>query len=364
MTKANASKKNKANEAANKDSSPQDEVEIQTDQSTGGPVASTSQPVAATSQAATTSDNQAISHKLDTLLTSIETMNEQLRQQDLRLRKQEERVSINELSVVAPSAHSSPNRNRQIKKASQLQGDAVPGAGLPSFDHLKTDSRIQAEVERRLQDYQQTSRVDIAGKPVQSLKSGRFRAGVAKIKNHVNWPQDFCSVMSGSKQPTYDELSNEQWIQGFLFCILDEQSTQVRENMLHYLTFLMQDAIELSMNTARKAHAAVLQDMERGKLDWSKPELVEKVKNRNTQRLANSVKTGALSQEKAQTCVHFNRNQCRFDTDHFSNGILYQHACSYCLKETGKKFDHSVAKCLRIKNSRDQNGVKTKESKA
>ena len=51
-------------------------------------------------------------------------------------------------------------------------------------------------------------------------------------------------------------------MQGFLFCILDEENSKIRENMSQYLTYLIQDAIELSMNTARKAHAAVLQDME------------------------------------------------------------------------------------------------------
>ena len=51
--------------------------------------------------------------------------------------------------------------------------------------------------------------------------------------------------------------------------------------MLHYMTYLMQNAIELSMNTARKAHAVVLQDMETGKINWEQLDLVEKVKNRN-----------------------------------------------------------------------------------
>ena len=49
--------------------------------------------------------------------------------------------------------------------------------------------------------------------------------------------------------------------------------------MLQYLTYLMQDAIELSLNTARKAHTVVLQDMEKGKINWEQLNLVEQVKN-------------------------------------------------------------------------------------
>ena len=52
-----------------------------------------------------------------------------------------------------------------------------------------------------------------------------------------------------------------------------------------YFALLMQDTIELSANTARRAHAAVLQEMKRGKLSWADPNLVEKVKVRNTQRI-------------------------------------------------------------------------------
>ena len=55
--------------------------------------------------------------------------------------------------------------------------------------------------------------------------------------------------------------------------------------MLVYFALLMQDAIELSANTARIAHVAVLQEMERGSISWADPDLVEKVKIRNTQRI-------------------------------------------------------------------------------
>ena len=308
-----------------------------------------------------------IAQKLDLLLNSVQTMNEQLQQQDLRLRKQEERVSLNELSVVAPSAQSSPKSDKQSKmKTPKLPGEVSRPAKLP-FEDLKSDSRIQAEVERRLQDYQQTSRTETAGKPVQSLKSGRYRAGVAKIHKHINWPQDFCSVASGNKQPTYDELTNEQWMQGFLFCILEEGNSKIRENMLQYLTYLMQDAIELSMNTARKAHAAVLQDMERGKVSWEELDLVEKIKGRNTQRLVQGHRSSTNTQDRIQPCIHFNKGNCKFESDHVLNNTIYQHVCSYCFRETGRKFEHTMQKCLRMKNGggnikNDQ--VKNKEQKA
>ena len=295
--------------------------------------------------AASGANDTGVSQKLDTLLEAVKNMGDQLRQQDERLRRQEEKTSIHDLSAV-PSAQSSPKHSKQEPMVTKPDK-------LPSFEVLRSDSKIQAEVAKRLNDYQNVSRGEI-GKPTSSLKSGRFRAGVAKVKSHVNWPQDFCVIQIGSKQPTYDELTNEQWVQGFLYCVLEEKDNDIRDNMLQYYALLMQDAIELNIQTAKRAHAAVLQEIERGRADWQQLEVLEKIKNRYTQRLVQNQKVSGTT-GNTQACVHFNKGFCRLDNDHVSGGVLYQHCCSYCLKETGKKFDHPLTKCLRNKSSQGVN---------
>ena len=160
-------------------------------------------------------------------------------------------------------------------------------------------------------------------------------------------------------------MSLDQWVQGMIFCILEQNDAKSRENMLMYLAFLMQDAIELSAHTARRTHAAVPQEMERGKLTWLEPELVEKVQIRNTQRIFQNHKTAPSSGIQTQCCFHFNKGQCKCDNEHIANGILYQHYCSFCMKETQRKYDHSLNKCLRAKNSQSQskcNNMKAKQT--
>ena len=294
-----------------------------------------------------TDQDSSVSKKLDNLLTIVHEMNGQLKDQDARLRKQEEKVSVHELSVV-PSAQSSPKQHRVVER------DPRPKE-VPSFEVLKSDSRIQLEVARRLDEYQNASRVEI-GKPTTVLKSGRYRAGVSKVKVHVNWPQDFCSVPGNAKQPTYDELSCEQWVQGFLYCILEEKDENKREHMLYYHTLLMQDAIELNCQTAKRAHAIILQEIEKGKLTWDNLDQIEKIKNRFTQRVVHTSK--ASTNGGNQACIHYNKGFCKLEGDHISGGVLYQHCCSYCLKETGKKYEHPLVKCLRNKNGQ---GVKKPE---
>ena len=201
-----------------------------------------------------------VSQKLDILLNAVKDMGAQLEDHSERLCKQEERVSIQNI-LALPLAHSSPKATaRSVNESPQSKPDR-----MPSFEALKTDSHIQAEVAKHLHEYQNASSTDGIGKPLATLKSGRYQAGVTKIRTQVNWPQDFCSVPIGSKQPPSDELSNHQWVQGFLFCKLEEKDQNIRESMLQYYTLLIQDAIELNIMTARRAHAALLKRLKKAK---------------------------------------------------------------------------------------------------
>ena len=48
--------------------------------------------------------------------------------------------------------------------------------------------------------------------------------------------------------------------------------------MLEYYALLMQDAAELNFPTVKRAHAAVLQEIERGKVNWDQLDLIENKK--------------------------------------------------------------------------------------
>ena len=153
-------------------------------------------------EGASTSQSQdmSISQKLDVLMNAVQEMGSKVKEQDERLKRPEEKTSISDSSAL-PSAHSSPKAmHSNVQK-------------IPSLDEVKTDMRVQAEVEKRMQQYQNASHTDYSGRPTSTLKSGRYRAGVTKITVPINWPQDLCTVPSGSKQPLYDDMSNEQWVQ-------------------------------------------------------------------------------------------------------------------------------------------------------
>ena len=64
--------------------------------------------------------------------------------------------------------------------------------------------------------------------------------------------------------PTYEDINIYQGVQGFSRCILEEQDAKTRTQMLQYQANLIQDAIELNWTMAKRAHAAVLTEIERG----------------------------------------------------------------------------------------------------
>ena len=137
---------------------------------------------------------KSISQKLDMLLEVVKGLDAKVQDQDVCLQKQEERVTIANVSAL-PSAHSSP---KNIPDQPET---------LPSEEELKTNSKIQAEVDRWLQEYHNASRSEFTGKPNTVLKSGHFRTGVARVKNQICWPQDFWPVVIGTKQPTYESIT-------------------------------------------------------------------------------------------------------------------------------------------------------------
>ena len=106
------------------------------------------------------SQDMSISQKLDVLMNAVQEMCSKMKEQDERLKRQEEKTSISDLSAV-PSAHSSPKAmHSNVQK-------------IPSLDEVKTDMRVQAEVEKRMQQYQNASRTDYSGRPTSTLNSGR-----------------------------------------------------------------------------------------------------------------------------------------------------------------------------------------------
>ena len=68
-----------------------------------------------------------------------------------------------------------------------------------------------------------------------------------------------------------------------VICILEGLKVNKTEKNVSVLCFTQY--VEFNFQPVKRTHAAVLQEIESGKVDWNQLDLVEKIKNRYTQRL-------------------------------------------------------------------------------
>ena len=111
---------------------------------------------------------------------------------------------------------------------------------------------VQAEVQKHLHTFDKVSRLDVKGRSTDVYKCGRFMAGIHKVGQVIPWAQDYCTTVTGYKQPTYHEINVFQWSQGFVYCVLEESDGKTRENMLRYYTSLMEDAVKMLFATEKE----------------------------------------------------------------------------------------------------------------
>ena len=78
------------------------------------------------------------------------------------------------------------------------------------------------------------------------------------------WPHDTIVGGNSKQRVSYDQLSWSQWVQGFARNFLEEKSNKTRENMLNYLSDLMEDATDFSWQAVKASHAVLLCDIETG----------------------------------------------------------------------------------------------------
>ena len=169
-----------------------------------------------------------------------------------------------------------------------------------------------------MQQWDEQQRQDIQGK---KLKSGLHRHQETQVLVNVNWPHELCFIQDKS-YPTYDELSQMQFTQGFIGCILEETDVNIRQKMLEYFPQLIQDAQETNWFNAKSAHKVLLIEMERGKISWKDVRLVNQMRVRYTQR---TIYPGANDKKSGKQAL-----PCKF--------LTKETTCMKMIKWTGKSY--------------------------
>ena len=107
------------------------------------------------------------------------------------------------------------------------------------------------------------------------------------MKKEVPWPQNYILGGTTKSRVNYDSLSISQWVSGFATIIKDEKNAQVKQNMLEYLSEIMEDSHDFGWGAANGAHPVLLCKMEEGRVDWADTHKIDRIRRAHAHKVQN-----------------------------------------------------------------------------
>ena len=241
-------------------------------------------------------------------------------------------------SVNSPTSLSS---HRPTLVDSDVEEEVV--TPTPAF--LKSSRGIQDAVDRRLQELASLNERGM-------FKSQRGGNKQVTVQNKIPWPQNHILAGTSKSRVTYDSLTAFQWVSGFCAIIKNEKNVNTKNQMLDYMSELMEDAQDFGWPSAKGAHAVLLCRMEEGKVNWNMTEKIDRIRRAHAQKVINVApkKANAEPQANAVPCKFFQSQKCPHKGDHHTGGHLYRHICSFC-NTLGKRFPHPIKECRNSKRT-------------
>ena len=136
------------------------------------------------------------------------------------------------------------------------------------------------------------------------------------IKKYVAWPQHYVLIGPDKRRLSYDQLDPIQWVAGCLKSAANLSDSD-RNKYLQYLTDLLQDAADFSLERAKACHAVVLTTMEFDRISWSNTLELDRLRRQHAQRHYNPSQNQNFSKDKnSQTSDKNEMPRKYFNDDH------------------------------------------------
>ena len=260
------------------------------------------------------------------------------------------------------SGNQSEQQQRQLQQASgsrtttggeqQLHEATVEEDSLiPSLQALRNSQTIHQKVNKRYQELEEA--VQVSPGNLDILLDTIQKKVHKDAKKKVKWPQDLAFVGSLRKRPSYDQLTTCQWMLGFLRIRQEEQDPLVKENMVEYLTELLQDACDYSWDAAKGAHSVLLHRIQDGVVAWDNLKDVNKIRKRYAHTASSQYGAGSEKSKgtKVVPCFKYNKGTCTRGTDHEWQNMLLKHICQHCFSTFNKYEAHAKKDCFKAQKN-------------
>ena len=251
-----------------------------------------------TSNSITDTNNiETVNHDILSALTSVSSRLIAIEQ---RIQKTEDQLQDGAVSV--SDSVNSPTRlssHRSPLADSDVEEEVV----TPTTAFLKSSRGIQDAVDRRLQELATLNERGM-------FKSQRGGNEQVAVKHKIPWPQNHILAGTSTSRVTYDSLSTFQWVSGFCAIIKDEKNVNIKNQMLDYMSELMEDAQDFGWSSAKGAHAVLLCRMEEGKVNWNMTEKIDRIRRAHAQKVINVSTKKPNVDSQGVPCKFFQSQKC------------------------------------------------------
>lgn len=202
--------------------------------------------------------------------------------------------------------------------------------------------------EKSDDDSSSTERSSRKKRGKRNLKSGKTAKIATRVVRRQLWPHSELSMGYVSKNVSYDELTLEEFVAGYsAILLLPQVSLHERKHRTEHLGALMYLASIYKWPAIRSFHAAVLSEIERGRLNWEDSFL--HLENRTLAGLhkkAKDQKRPAPSSSNAVLfCSDYQKGSCSHSKDHYAmlkgEKKWLCHICAACWVKDKAKRMHS-----------------------
>ena len=221
--------------------------------------------------------------------------------------------------------------------------------------------KVESKVEQQEATHSQTPQA--VSTPLQELRTlneqGKFksqRGGSDTIycKNEVPWPHNYVLTGSTKSRASYDSLSMSQWVAGFGQIIKEQNDPTTKNQMLDYMSDLMEDSHDFGWQAAKGCHAVLLVKMEEGKIAWKDTNKIDRVRRAHAQKVQSGHTSNANVKKSVKNknpipCRFYQKGTCGQTQDHENGSQSYLHVCALCFKN-GKSYSHPSKDCKKAKN--------------
>ena len=220
---------------------------------------------------------------------------------------------------------------------------------------LRLNYEVGRELHRRLEELEAED--DFAGtsrQPSQRTRGKRYGAARTvqdTVRRDIDWPHFHIYTVPGAEPMTFERLSVQEFVFGYMLMVDQRDSKLVRAVMWNVLREFVEDATEYPWHNVKNLYWILASHVENERMEWSDDVEIHKLRVKHAQKHDASTTKQPVQPtqpEKLRYCGLYQKGTCQEKGDHAGQN----HMCAFCYRAKGTAYPHPELEC-RCKTSEE-----------